>query len=160
MAGSWYGNDTLWRTILDLNKIARYADKSGRIHETPQRRYFCIVDGIFSGEGDGPLRPTTRHDGLLLAGANPVLIDLVVCWLIGIDPEGVRQVHWAFDVKRYHLISGSCEGFAGSPQMFVRSNVWPLPNLAYKLPPAWEGHVQRLGAGRRSLESRRIGNPT
>src|SRR5260370_889982 len=27
MGGSWHGNDTLWRTILDLNKIARYADR-------------------------------------------------------------------------------------------------------------------------------------
>ena len=160
MAGSWYGNDTLWRTILDLNKIARYADKSGRVHETPQRRYFCIVDGIFSGEGDGPLQPTTRHDGLLLAGANPVLVDLVVCWLMGIDPEGVRQVRRAFDVRRHALVAGSYEGFARSSHEFVRSNVWPLPNLAYKLPPAWDGYVPRLAASDQLGAPTRVGNAT
>ena len=25
--GSWYGNDTIWRTVVDLNHIVRYANK-------------------------------------------------------------------------------------------------------------------------------------
>src|SRR6266571_4024698 len=53
MSGSWFGNDTLWRTILDLNKIARYVDKEGNLRDTPQRRYLCIVDGVYGGENDG-----------------------------------------------------------------------------------------------------------
>ena len=35
--GSWWGNDTLWRTALDLNRILFYADKEGQIQEQPQR---------------------------------------------------------------------------------------------------------------------------
>lgn len=27
-AGSWYGNDTIWRTIVDINRIVKYADKN------------------------------------------------------------------------------------------------------------------------------------
>jgi len=145
MAGSWYGNDTLWRTILDLNKIAFYADKGGRLHDTVQRRYLCIVDGIVSGEGDGPLQPTARRDGLLLAGVNPMLVDLVVCLLMGIEPEAVRQVRRAFDIRRYPLVAARYEDVLAHLERFVTSNRWPLPNLDYVLPPAWDGFVPRLG---------------
>lgn len=144
MAGSWYGNDTLWRTILDLNKIAMYADKRGELRETPQRRYLCIVDGIFSGEGDGPLQPRVRHDGILLAGQNAVLVDLVACFLMGIDPESVRQVRRAFEIRRYPLVTVPYSEVVQELDRFIRSNQWPLPDLAYELPPAWEGYVPRL----------------
>jgi len=29
--GSWYGNDTLWRSILDLNRIVLYVDKYSKM---------------------------------------------------------------------------------------------------------------------------------
>ena len=29
--GSWYGNDTLWRTIVDINCLVRYADSEGKL---------------------------------------------------------------------------------------------------------------------------------
>jgi uncharacterized protein DUF362 len=147
MAGSWYGNDTLWRTILDLNKVARYADRAGHLQATPQRRYFCIVDGIYSGEGDGPLRASTRHDGILMAGTNPVIIDLVVCILMGIVPEAIRQVHRGFAVSRYPLVDMSFDAALANLTALVASNVWPLPDLHYALPPAWEGHVPRRALG-------------
>jgi uncharacterized protein (DUF362 family) len=56
--GSWEGNDTLWRTILDLNRILFFADREGRLRGEPQRRYLAIVDGIVAGEGEGPLGAT------------------------------------------------------------------------------------------------------
>src|SRR4029077_9283608 len=144
MAGSWYGKDTFWRTILDLNKISWYADKEGRMRETCQRRCLSIVDGIYSGEGDGPLRPTTRHDGILLAGVNPVLVDLLACFVMGIDPDAVPQVRRAFEIKRYPLVSATYDSWRARFPAIVRSNVSPVPNLHYHLPPGWEGHVPRL----------------
>ncbi len=33
--GSWEGNQTLWRTILDLNRILFFADREGKIRDTP-----------------------------------------------------------------------------------------------------------------------------
>ena len=146
MAGSWYGNDTLWRTILDLNKIARYADRDGELHEAPQRRYLCIADGVYAGEGDGPLQPSTRHDGILLAGTNPVLVDLVVCLLMGIAPEAIRQVHRAFALTQYPLVEMSYDEAMNHLADWVSSSVWPLPDLHYVLPPGWEGYVDRLAA--------------
>lgn len=143
MGGSWHGNDTLWRTILDLNKIARYADKEGRLHDTPQRRYLCIVDGVYSGENDGPILPDTRHDGVLLAGMNPLLVDLVVCLLMGLDPEGIRQVRRGFEIRSYPLADRPYEDYRAHLRDHVRGNAWPLPNFHYRLAPGWEGHVPR-----------------
>lgn len=76
--GMWYGNDTIWRTTVDINRIVYYADKTGAITNTPQRIIFTIMDGIVAGEGQGPLEPTPKHTGVLMAGFNPFAIDLVL----------------------------------------------------------------------------------
>lgn len=84
-SGNWYGNDTTWRMVLDLNRILLYADKNGRLHDQPVRRFFSVVDGIVAGEGNGPLDPTPRPTGWILAGMNPVAVDLAAARLMGFD---------------------------------------------------------------------------
>lgn len=46
-----------------------------------------IVDGILAMEGDGPNSGTPRQLGCLLAGRNPVAVDLVAARLVGIPYE-------------------------------------------------------------------------
>ncbi|MEN8251261.1 MAG: DUF362 domain-containing protein, partial [Bacteroidota bacterium] len=84
-SGNWYGNDTTWRMVIDLNRILMYADRNGYLQDSPPRRIFCIVDGIVGGEGNGPLDPTPKPSGIVLAGANPVAVDLVCACLMGFD---------------------------------------------------------------------------
>jgi uncharacterized protein (DUF362 family) len=84
-SGNWYGNDTTWRMVLDLNRVLRYADKRGRLQDQPARRMFCVVDGIVGGEGDGPLDPTPKCAGVVLAGCSPLAVDLVCARLMGFD---------------------------------------------------------------------------
>jgi uncharacterized protein (DUF362 family) len=91
-AGDWYGNDTIWRTIVDLNKIFFYADKKGRIQEEVQRRQLSIVDGIIAGEGDGPHFPTARPCGIILGGFNPVLVDIIAAKIMGFDWKKIPQI--------------------------------------------------------------------
>lgn len=55
----WYGNDTIWRTVMDINKIALYGDEKGVIHKHQKRNIITIMDGIVGGQGDGPLHPRT-----------------------------------------------------------------------------------------------------
>ncbi|WP_431237363.1 DUF362 domain-containing protein [Mycolicibacterium aichiense] len=57
-AGNWFGNDTLWRTILDVNRALRYAQADGTLATTPQRRTFSIVNALVSGDGEAPILPT------------------------------------------------------------------------------------------------------
>lgn len=81
--GSWYGNDTISKTISDLNKIVFYADKNGIMKDKPQRKMFIVADMIVSGEGEGPLMPTSKNVGLIAAGDNPVAFDCVISYLAG-----------------------------------------------------------------------------
>src|SRR5665647_854536 len=51
----WHGNDTISRTIVDVNKILFYADKSGVLQKGVQRKMLVLVDGVVAGQGEGPL---------------------------------------------------------------------------------------------------------
>jgi uncharacterized protein (DUF362 family) len=91
-AGDWHGNDTIWRTIVDLNKILFYADKAGNICKEPKRKCFAVVDGIKGGEGNGPFYVSPRLCGIMLGGFNPVDVDRVVATLMGFDPEKIPHI--------------------------------------------------------------------
>ena len=83
--GMWYGNDTLWRTILDVNKIVYFCDKSGNMCSKPQRKVLHFGDMVVCGEKEGPLRPTYKKVGGILFSDNPVTFDLCVVKLMGYD---------------------------------------------------------------------------
>jgi hypothetical protein len=40
--GSWHGNDTVWRMVLDLQRILRYGRTDGTFAETPQRTFMSV----------------------------------------------------------------------------------------------------------------------
>jgi len=115
--GSWYGNDTLPRTVTDLNRIALYADKTGRMQKEAQRRMLVIVDGIVAGEREGPLSPSPKHCGLIVAGLSPVVVDLVCSRVIGFDYRKIPMF-------RYAMRNGKYELFCGNPaDLLVRSDL-------------------------------------
>lgn len=90
-AGDWYGNDTTWRMVVDLNKILIYSDKEGNMKDTPQRRFISIIDGIIGGEGEGPLVPDAKPCGIIVCGFNPYIVDAAVTKLMGIDYKKIRK---------------------------------------------------------------------
>ncbi|HYG35767.1 MAG TPA: DUF362 domain-containing protein [Clostridia bacterium] len=96
-AGNWHGNDSAWRMTADLAKILFFCDAAGKIHSTPQRKMFCVVDGIVGGDRLGPLTPDARRCGCLVAGEHPMVVDLVTTRLMGFDPRKLRQFDLAFD---------------------------------------------------------------
>ncbi|MEZ4307522.1 MAG: DUF362 domain-containing protein [Polyangiaceae bacterium] len=87
--GSWEGNRTLWRTILDLNRLLLCADGDGIVHERAVRRYLTIVDGIVAGEGEGPLGATPVDAGVLIGGCDARMVDEVAVRWMGFDPERI-----------------------------------------------------------------------
>jgi hypothetical protein len=97
MEGSWQGNDTIWRTVLDLNRILFFADRDGVMRDTPQRRYLALVDGIIAGEGEGPLASTPRNAGLMVGGFDPVLVDLACVRAMGLAEAFVPMVTRALE---------------------------------------------------------------
>src|SRR5215813_9845612 len=94
--GSWSGNDTIWRTCLDLNRILLYGRPDGTMDGRPQRQVLHVVDAVVAGQGDGPLRPQPLPLGLILAGHNAAAVDRVGAHLLGYDPEKLSIVREAF----------------------------------------------------------------
>ena len=138
MEGSWQGNDTIWRTVLDLNQILFFADKSGRLTDTPQRRYLALVDGIIAGEGEGPLASTPRPAGLMVAGCDPVLVDLACVRAMGYHPDAIPMVQRA--LARPFLPSTDPDALRiindGPPPsgVFVPPKTWPALIGGHALP--------------------------
>jgi uncharacterized protein (DUF362 family) len=142
--GDWYGNDTVWRMVHDLNRILFHADAEGRLHDGQQRAYLTLVDGVMAGEGEGPLRPTPVAAGTVIAGTDPLAVDIVCSRLMG------------FDWRRIPLLAGYDVGgaypfseFSGNPATIdVRSgdhvlaleDIVPVADFTPAL--AWRGHIE------------------
>lgn len=88
--GGWYGNDTLWRTILDLNRILLYGDQEGNLCLQQQRKVFSIIDGIVAGEGNGPLASDDINTGILLMGTDLFFVDIIAAHLMGVDWKKIK----------------------------------------------------------------------
>jgi uncharacterized protein (DUF362 family) len=107
LEGGWYGNDTLWRTILDLNRIFLYADRRGEMQGQIQRRCLFLADGIIAGEGEGPLEPTPKPCGLLVSGSSAPVVDAAIARLMGFDFRRIPSIREAFALSSYPLVDFS-----------------------------------------------------
>lgn len=95
-SGNWHGNDTIWRTVLDLAAILSYCDASGFILDRPARRFFNVVDGIVGGDGNGPLDADPVRSGLIIAGISPLAVDAVSAAAVGMEPLDFRIIRNGF----------------------------------------------------------------
>lgn len=112
--GMWSGNDTIWRTILDVNYIVRYCDKEGMLHNEPQRKILHIGDMIVCGEKEGPLRPNYKYVGGILFSENAVEFDVCTTRLMGFDYQKIPTLKNAILDRRLYL--GKVE------EIYMRSN--------------------------------------
>jgi uncharacterized protein (DUF362 family) len=139
--GAWHGNDTLWRTILDINTILFFADATGRVHDAPQRRYFALVDGIVAGEGNGPILPTPKACGVLLLGADPLAVDVVASRLMGLAWERIPKLR-AAAARRQHRFS-TFSGDVSTIAVVSNDARWErlfeqAEHLDFVPPPSWD----------------------
>lgn len=103
--GSWSGNDTIWRTCLDLNRILLYGRTDATLNETVQRRVVHVVDAVIAGQGDGPLAPDPFPLGMMLVGNNAAAVDYVGAHLLGYDPHGIPLIRNAFGSAQWPISS-------------------------------------------------------
>ena len=151
--GSWHGNDTLWRTVLDLNRLLLYADRQGNLTDRPQRRCLTIVDAIVAGEGEGPMEPDRRPCGLLAAGINPVAVDAVLATLVGFDYKRLPLIANAFDVSDLPLVDFRPDHVRvlSSQRRLSKLHVGqPYHEYAFRPPSGWQGHTGFRGQGETS----------
>ena len=97
LEGSWSGNNTICRTIIDLNKILLYCDSKGNLQEDIQRRILNIADMIISGEKEGPVAPSPKNVGYLVAGENSLTFDIAVATMMGADVARIPTIQMAIN---------------------------------------------------------------
>ncbi len=124
-SGNWYGNDTCWRMVWDLNKAFFTAAKA--------RRYLTVVDGVVAGEGDGPLDPDRKECGWLALSEDPQAVDRVLSELMGFDPE------------KMGFLKRPLEGEAAVPEIIFVSE--EAKEQILNTPPfephfGWKGHIE------------------
>jgi uncharacterized protein (DUF362 family) len=146
-AGNWYGNDSCWRMTADLTKILYYADRNGVLQDSQQRCLFCVVDGIIGGENNGPLEPDAKPAGCLVAGENPVSVDLVATRLMGLDIRRLKQfsilaqTDWDFGIQSTDEIRIVAEGRPKLSTDFF-SPVDRDRILGFRPHPGWVGYLE------------------
>jgi hypothetical protein len=145
-SGNWHGNNTLWRTVLDLNKVVLHYDGAGKALAEP-RRYLSIVDGIVAGEGDGPVVCDARRAGVIVAGRNPVAVDTVCTTLMGVDYEAVPVLDQGWRARGWPLAEFGPESIrcvSGTvPDLGEGGLLGDLPNLEFRVHFGWRGRVER-----------------
>lgn len=96
--GSWYGNDTVWRTILDINRAFFYCDRQTMaVRDAPYEglTYFAILDGLIGGARESPLSPSPVESGVMMGAHNPVAMDAVAAAAMGLDVRKIPQISQA-----------------------------------------------------------------
>jgi hypothetical protein len=111
--GSWHGNDTLWRTVLDINRSFLYFDRAaGIVGQTPSRAHLAVLDGLIGGERESPLSPSPVAAGLVLAARNPLALDTVAAALMGLDWRKLAQLARAYELLRHPIADFSPDEIA------------------------------------------------
>lgn len=145
--GSWYGNDTLWRMVLDLNKILFFANNDGTMRgEGPApKKYIGIVDAIIAGEGEGPLAPDAVSSGLVISGNCPVAIDTCCALLMNFDPMKIPTIYMAYRVNNYKFTKSALDNVvANLDGKHVLANDIPNKHVHKFLPHnGWKGFIER-----------------
>lgn len=146
--GSWYGNETISKTITDLNKIVLYADKKGKMRSLPQREIFIVADMIVCGEKEGPVAPSEKKVGCIAAGVNQVCFDEMISTLMGFDVNKIPTLKTVRDCKRRFAIVGSEE------EAYLVSNVSKYDgktigeikrsdSFEFQPTSGWQGHIEQ-----------------
>jgi uncharacterized protein (DUF362 family) len=144
-SGNWYGNDTTWRMAMDLNRILFYADANGKLLDRQARNIFNIVDGIVGGEGNGPLDPSAKPAGIIVAGGNPVAVDLVCARLMGFDYRKLPILYRSLKSESLPFLTGTYNDIKcrSNQQQFNRALCeFAGESFAFKPHFGWHGHIE------------------
>lgn len=133
---AWFGNDTTWRMVMDLNLIVHFGTPEGSLSETPQREFYSLCDGIIGGQGNGPLFPEPLPLGIVSFTNSSPLNDICMAHLMGMQCEKIPLLVAAHE-------------FIGSDERTVRVNGQVVPineleslSVEAIMPPGWVGYDQ------------------
>jgi len=90
--GDWHGNDTIWRTTLDLNLILFHGTRDGLDLNRPQRTFLGLIDGVIGMDHEAPMTGLPVDSGLLIAARDPLAADNLATYLMGFDPRKIPTI--------------------------------------------------------------------
>jgi uncharacterized protein (DUF362 family) len=131
LSAAWYGNDTTWRMVLDINKIAIYGKADGTLSESPQRLVYSICDGIIAGQGDGPLNPDPLPLGIICSSNNTYLTDVIVSQLLRFNIEKIPLIKNALTKQKWSNVSIVLNNRKSSLLELKKISIKTIP------PPGW-----------------------
>ena len=144
MEGSWYGNDTIWRTTLDLQRILRYGRTDGTLSTEPQRCVISITDAIIGGEGEGPMIPQPVASAFLTGAVNSAAAEWVNARLMGFDPQRIPLTREAFASFLFPLAQFAPEAIRVhfAKETLKANEIFPFERRAFMPPTGWQGHCE------------------
>jgi uncharacterized protein (DUF362 family) len=155
-SGNWYGNRTTWRMCCDLNRCLYYSDQEGLHLDSPEpvRTVLTIIDGVLAGEGEGPLAPSDVPLGVVLAGTDPVAVDLAAVRLMGFDETRLPKLRGPMEdtgprITAVRSAQDVVVGEAGylEPGVADRSLDDIRTDRLFKAHAGWVGHVELAPPG-------------
>lgn len=138
LSAGWYGNDTSWRMVMDLNKIAIYGKEDGTISHTPQRDIYSLCDGIVGGQGDGPLNPQPLPLGVVCFSNNSSITDICIGTLMGFDIQNIPLLKQASQILEPEKISITINGQQSTLEHIAELSTPTIP------PPGWADYLNKL----------------
>jgi uncharacterized protein (DUF362 family) len=136
LSAGWYGNDTTWRMVADLNKIALYGNLSGQFAKQHIRKIFSLCDGIICGQGNGPLEPKPLPLGVILFSNDSLLTDLAAAKLMRFDESLIpliRELKKDWYPEDYSL---RLNDEVVSLEALKKISIITMPA------PGWVGHIE------------------
>lgn len=143
-AGNWFGNDTTWRMVLDLNRCLLYGQVDGTISGSNRKRYYSVVDGRVGMDGTGPMQGDPVHTGVVILGTDPAVVDAVAATYMGFDWRRIPTIRNAF--AQHHLPISSVDPDHIKVVLQDQAKPTTLTHLAQKSARSFRPHFGWRGA--------------
>jgi len=138
LSAGWYGNDTCWRMVIDINQIAIYGNKDGTMSKTPQREVYSLCDGIIAGQGNGPLNPQPLPLGVICFSNNSSLTDTCMAILMHFDHQKIPLLRTALQTISQKNLPIFLNGRQVTPGDIANLSIQTLP------PSGWVDYLFKV----------------
>jgi uncharacterized protein (DUF362 family) len=146
--GAWFGNDTIWRMILDINKVLMYGNPDGTLRPdklSERKKYIAVVDAILCGEGNGPKIPDPKKFNYLIQGSSPAVTDLVCAMLMGFDYNKIPAIKNAFAISHFPIAGCSEDDIVVNfdDGEFAARNIPETKKSLFVASNGWVNHIEK-----------------
>jgi uncharacterized protein (DUF362 family) len=136
LMAAWYGNDTTWRMVMDINKVAIFGKEDGILAKEPQRVLYSLCDGIIGGQGDGPLHPDPLALGVICFSNNSKLTDICMAALMGFDIQKIPLLAKAYQPIEFNETKLRLNDHPIEFNEIIKYSIATIPS------PGWIDHLK------------------